>query len=196
MTFTPDLFGSALPDGLYITSGIVTPDQEAELIRHIDCAGLAPFRFQQWIGKRLTQSFGWSYDFTNGAFDAADPIPSWLLPVRAAAAQFARLHVDDLVQALVIRYDPGAGINWHRDRPVFEHVVGVSLGAPATMRFRRRNGTKFDRASTLLEPRSAYKLSGEVRHDWEHSIPEMDHTRWSISFRSLSEKGQRLLRQG
>jgi alkylated DNA repair protein (DNA oxidative demethylase) len=48
-----------------------------------------------------------------------------------------------LVQALLIRYDPGAGIGWHRDRPLFEHVVGISLGAPATMRFRRRRPAHF-----------------------------------------------------
>ena len=45
------------------------------------------------------------------------------------------LQPDELVQALPIRYDPGAWIGWHRDRPVFEHVLGISLGAPATMRF-------------------------------------------------------------
>ena len=44
---------------------------------------------------------------------------------------------DEFVQAMLIRYDPGAGIGWHRDRPCFEHVVGVSLGASATMRFPR-----------------------------------------------------------
>jgi alkylated DNA repair protein (DNA oxidative demethylase) len=92
---------------------------------------------------------------------------------------------------LLIRYDPGAGIGWHRDRPVFEHVIGVSLGAPATMRFRRRKPGGFDRASAGLSPRSIYHLSGEARYQWEHSIAEMTVTRWSITFRSLSEEGRR-----
>ena len=91
------------------------------------------------------------------------------------------------MQALLIRYDPGAGIGWHRDRPVFEHVVGVSLGVPATMRFRRRRPGGFDRASVPLAPRSAYHLSGEARHGWEHSIAEMEETRWSITFRSFAD---------
>jgi alkylated DNA repair dioxygenase AlkB len=106
--------------------------------------------------------------------------------MREAAATFANLPATELVQALLIRYDPGAGIGWHRDRPVFEHVVGISLGAPATMRFRRRKPGGFDRANVTLPPRSAYHLSGEARHDWEHSIAGMDVTRWSITFRSLS----------
>ncbi len=104
---------------------------------------------------------------------------------------FAGLAPDDLVQALLTRYDPGAGIGWHRDRPVFEHVVGISLGAPATMRFRRRRPDGFDRAKVLLPPRSIYHLAGEVRHDWEHSIAEMGVTRWSVTFRSLAGKAKR-----
>jgi hypothetical protein len=43
----------------------------------------------------------------------------------------------------------------------------------------------------LLAPRSIYHLTGEVRHKWEHSIALMEVTRWSITFRSLSEKGRR-----
>src|SRR3546814_14198646 len=78
-----------------------------------------------------------------------------------------------------------------RDRPVFEHVVGISLGQSATLRFRRRTATGFERASALLAPRSIYHLTGEARHQWEHSIAEMDLTRWSIKFRSLSQKGLR-----
>jgi alkylated DNA repair dioxygenase AlkB len=160
------------------------------LIVSIDAAELSPFRFHGWLGKRLTASYGWRYDFDDASFALAEAIPDWLLPLRAKAARFARLQPDELVQALLIRYDPSAGIGWHRDRPVFEHVLGISLGAPATMRFRRRKSGGFDRASALLAPRSIYHLTGEARHEWEHSIAAMEVTRWSITFRSLSEKGR------
>jgi alkylated DNA repair dioxygenase AlkB len=125
-------------------------------------------------------------------FAPTEPLLAWLLPLRAKAARFAHIAAEDLVQALLIRYDPGAGIGWHRDRPVFEHVVGISLGAPATMRFRRRRAGGFDRASAELAPRSIYHLSGEARHKWEHSIAAMAVTRWSITFRSLTEKSTRV----
>jgi hypothetical protein len=62
---------------------------------------------------------------------------------------------------LVLRYDPGAGIGWHRDRPVFEHVLGISLSAAAVIQFRRRRPGGFDRMSALLPPRSIYHLTGE-----------------------------------
>jgi alkylated DNA repair protein (DNA oxidative demethylase) len=140
---------------------------------------LSPFRFQGWLGKRLTAAYGCRYEPDSAKFGPADPIPDWLLPLRWKAAEFARLKPDDLVQALLIRYDAGAGIGWHRDRTVFEHVLGVSLGATATMRFRRRRPGGFDRSSALLTPRSMYHLSGEA---------ELKMTRWSITFRSLQKK--------
>jgi alkylated DNA repair protein (DNA oxidative demethylase) len=152
-----DLFDKPTLTGLS-QEDIVTPDEEQALIDAIDAADLSPFRFHGWLGKRLTASYGWRYDFDTAAFGPTDPLPGWLLPVRARAAQFAGVEPRDLVQALVIRYDPGAGIGWHRDRPVFEHVLGISLGAPAAMRFRRRRGG-FDRMSALLPPRSIYHLN-------------------------------------
>ncbi|RYY44675.1 MAG: alpha-ketoglutarate-dependent dioxygenase AlkB [Sphingomonadales bacterium] len=153
----------------------------------MDSISLEPFRFQGWIGKRLTASFGWHYDFDQGSLGSAEPIPEWLAPLRARAAGFAGLTADALVQVLLTRYDPGAGIGWHRDRPVFEHVVGISLGNPATLRLRcRRADRGFDRVALPLPPRSIYHLSGEARFGWEHSIAPMEVPRWSITFRSLA----------
>lgn len=183
----PEIVNDVSPRGIEQAKNIVSPGEEAILIRAIDVAGLAPFRFQQWLGKRLTRSFGWRYDFTDSSFAETEAIPDWLLPLRERAAAFAGLDPDALVQALVTRYDPGAGIGWHRDRPVFEHVVGVSLGAPAVLRLRKRRADgKFERAEAALEPRGAYHLSGEARHAWEHSIAPMDAARWSVTFRSLA----------
>jgi DNA oxidative demethylase len=185
-----DLFDRPVLAGLAQAEAIVTPREEQALVGSIDSVELAPFRFQGWVGKRVTASYGWRYDYDAARFAPTDPLPDWLLPLREKAATFAGLTPDDLVQALLIRYDPGAGIGWHRDRPVFEHVIGVSLGAPAAMRFRRRNPGGFDRASALLAPRSIYHLSGEVRHEWEHSIAEVNARRWSITFRSLSARSR------
>jgi len=187
----PDLFAppAALLPGLSYAADIISADEERALIDAIGAVELTPFRFQGWTGKRLTASFGWRYDFDTAAFGPTDPIPDALLPLRAKAAAFAGLESDALVQALLVRYDPGAVIGWHRDRPVFEHVVGISLGAPAVLRFRRRARSGFDRAAVPVAPRSIYHLGGEARHAWEHSIAALPDTRWSITFRSLSAKG-------
>ncbi|MBV8573764.1 MAG: alpha-ketoglutarate-dependent dioxygenase AlkB [Acetobacteraceae bacterium] len=185
-----DLFKEPLLNGFRQAQEIVTPSQERALIASVDSAALSPFRFHGWVGKRLTASFGWRYDFETGSFGPTTPIPDWLFPVREKAARFAGLQAGDLVQATLIRYDPGAGIGWHRDRSVFEHVVGISLGSPVTMRFRRRRPGGFDRASAFLAPRSVYHMSGQTRHEWEHSIADVAATRWSITFRNLSSEAQ------
>jgi alkylated DNA repair dioxygenase AlkB len=191
-----DLFDSPLVPGLEAREEFVTSDEERALIEVIDSQALTPFQFQQWTGKRLTCSFGWSYDFQSGALDRADPMPEWLHPLRDRAADLAGLEANELVQALLIRYDPGAGIGWHRDRPIYEHVIGISLGAPATMRLRRKVEERWRRVSQPLAPRSAYHLAGEVRHEWEHSIAPMDERRYSITFRTFSERGRRLVSNG
>jgi len=185
-----DLFDTPAVPGLAMLDDALTKAEEAALTAHIDDTDLTPFRFQQWTGKRLTYSYGWNYDFEHVRFAPAEPMPRWLLDVRGRAAAFAGLAADELVQALLIRYDPGAGIGWHKDRPVFEHVVGISLGSEAVLRLRRRTGPRFERATVTLPPRAIYHLSGEVRHLWEHSIAPMEVPRWSITFRSLSDKGR------
>lgn len=181
----PDLFGPPLLSGLSYADDIVSPAEERDLVALIEAANLTPFQFQQWEGKRLTGSYGWTYDFQTGRFAPGAPMPDWLDPVRARAAHFVGIEPDRLEQALLIQYGIGAGIGWHKDRPVFEHVVGVSLGAPAAMRFRRRTAQGFERFTADLAPRSIYHMDGEVRNDWEHSIAPMDAPRWSITFRSL-----------
>lgn len=189
MTALADLFGTPALAGLGTDGDIVDAAEEAELVTRIDATGLTPFEFQGWTGKRLTASFGTRFDFTRGVVEAAPPIPEWLMPLRSRAARFAGLEPGDLNQALVIRYEPGTGIGWHRDRPVYGHVVGVSLGAEATMRFRRRGPKGFERVGVPLEPRSIYHLSGDARHAWEHSIAPMERARSSVTFRSLAARG-------
>jgi alkylated DNA repair dioxygenase AlkB len=189
------LFTDSVLPGLELREDFVDHREEAVVIGHIEALGLTPFRFQGWTGKRLTRTFGWRYDFEDSSFTETEPIPEWLKPLRARAADFAAVSADDLAHVLLVRYDVGAGIGWHRDRPQFDKVVGISLGAPTSMRFRQRASTGFRRASLELPRRSAYLLSGEVRSDWEHSIAPHAALRFSITFRSLSERGRRLAAQ-
>ncbi len=184
------LFDEPLIAGLVYRDDFISAAEEAEMLLRLGSLDLAPFRFHGWLGNRKTQSFGWRYDFDDASFTPADPLPDWLLPLRAKAAALAGVSPDEFAHVLLARYDPGAGIGWHRDRPVFENVVGVSLGAPAKLRFRRRTESGFERSNLMVEPRSAYLLTGEVRHGWEHSIAPGEHLRFSITFRTLSDLGR------
>lgn len=187
------LFNEPLIAGLNYEEELISETDEQLLIRHLVELDLAPFRFHGWLGNRRTLSFGWNYNFDDSSFSLAEPIPSWLQSLREQAAAFGGIRPDDFVHILLARYDPGAGIGWHRDRDLFEEVVGISLATSATLRFRKRTGEGFRRASLEVQPRSAYLLSGEARWEWEHRITPGDELRFSITFRTLSAKGLRIV---
>lgn len=92
---------------------------------------------------------------------------------------------EELVQLLVTRYPPGAGIGWHRDAPQFGDVSGISLLSGCRMRFRRGRPRTWEAAELTLEPRSAYVLSGPARTRWQHNIPPVTEERWSTTFRTV-----------
>jgi alkylated DNA repair dioxygenase AlkB len=177
-----------LPEGFAYQPDLITPDAERLLVERLGALPLKAFDFHGFEARRRTLSFGWHYDFDRSSLKQADAIPEWLLPLRESAARFAGLAPEQLPHALVLEYGPGAAIGWHRDKAVFGDVIGISLLAPCRFRLRRKAGAKWERASLLLEPRSAYLLRGPSRTEWEHSIPGVEHLRYSITFRSLARE--------
>jgi len=181
------LFDLPLLPGLQLADDVITPAEEQVLIACIDAAKLTPFQFGNYQGKRLTRSFGAHYDFGRQRLQETEAVPKWLLPLRQRAAAFAGLQPDDLGHVLLIRYDPGTGIGWHKDRPAFDQVIGVSLGAAADLAFRRRRADgRFDRCRVPLPARSAYLLTGPARWEWEHGIAAHASLRYSVTFRSFA----------
>jgi alkylated DNA repair dioxygenase AlkB len=179
---------SAVPPGFRYTRDIVTPDEEATLAAEIAQLELKPFEFHGYLGLRRIHPFGYRYDYSHGKVASAEPIPDFLQPLRRKVADFAGRNPDEFRQVLVTQYAPGAPIGWHKDKPQFGIVVGVSLVSPCTFRLRRRRSDgKWDRSSITLEPRSAYLMSGESRELWEHSIQPMTTLRYSLTFRTLAD---------
>ncbi|HEX8521941.1 MAG TPA: alpha-ketoglutarate-dependent dioxygenase AlkB [Tepidisphaeraceae bacterium] len=187
-----DLFGAksdpSLPEGFKYQREVIGADEEAELVKHIEPLPFKDFEFQGYIGKRRVISFGWRYDFNERELQKVDDMPGFLLALREKAAAFAGLTSADLQHVLVTEYGPGAAIGWHKDKAVFDEVVGFSLLTPCRFRLRRKQGEKWERAEISAEPRSAYLLSGPARSEWEHSIPPMEKLRYSITFRNFRER--------
>jgi alkylated DNA repair dioxygenase AlkB len=173
------------PEGFRYQADVLSLEEEQALVERVSALPLKEFEFHGYVGKRRTISFGWHYDFGDSRLKQTEPMPGFLLPVRARTASFAGLTADDLPHVLVTEYGPGAAIGWHRDKGVFDEVVGISLLSPCNFRFRRKQSAGWERYSLTVEPRSAYLLSGESRTVWEHSIPGVDTLRYSITFRSL-----------
>lgn len=184
-----DLFAAPAlePEGLRFDPTLVDAGEQAELVAAFADLPFAPFEFHGWQGARRVVSFGSRYDFTRARLDPAEPIPPFLLALADRAARFAGVPPEAVAQALVTEYRPGAGIGWHRDRPQYGKVIGLSFGAPARLRFRRRAGALWERRALELPPGSAYLLDGAARRDWEHSIAPMAALRYSATFRTLRE---------
>jgi alkylated DNA repair dioxygenase AlkB len=178
-----------LPDGMRYRADLITPQDEAALVAFIETLPLKPFEFAGGFrGNRRWLSFGWRYDYQVQKLTETSPIPGELLALRGRVARFAGRDSDTFLQALVTEYASGAGIGWHKDKPMFGDVVGVSLLAPCNFRLRRKTGTSWQRASLTAEPRSAYLLSGPSRTVWEHSIPPLDELRYSVTFRNFAHQ--------
>jgi alkylated DNA repair dioxygenase AlkB len=176
-----------LPEGFRYQPDIISANDERALLERVKGLPFEDFEFQGFLAKRRAVSYGWQYDFNERKLRQADDMPSWLLLLREVAARFAGILPDQLQQALVLEYDAGAAIGWHRDKAVFGDVIGVSLLSSCNFRLRRKVGTTWERASVTADPRSAYLLRGPSRTEWEHSIPAVDALRYSITFRNFRE---------
>ena len=183
----PNLFDipPVLPDGLRYADEVLSKSEADRLVAAFPKLPFQPFDFHGFKGNRRVVSFGRRYDFSAAALRDADAMPAFLEPARRAAADFAGLEPDTIEHAMVTEYASGAGIGWHRDRPEFGKVIGLSFVSPAVLRLRRREGEGWRRASLPLAPRSAYLLDGSVREDWQHSIAPGDRLRYSVTFRTL-----------
>jgi alkylated DNA repair dioxygenase AlkB len=179
-----------LPVGFRYRPELIGPSEEDALLARLRELPFRDFEFHGYTGKRRVISFGWHYDFSARNLQKADDIPDYLLKLRTVAASFAGMEPEEFQHVLVTEYGPGAGIGWHRDKAVFGEVVGISLLSPCVFRMRRLiSKKKWERAKLVAEPRSAYLLSGPARFEWEHSIPQMDALRYSITFRNLRISG-------
>jgi alkylated DNA repair dioxygenase AlkB len=182
------------PSGFRYQRDVMTEPEEAALVASLEKLDLKPFDFHGRLGNRRVVSFGLKYNYSRRSIEGASETPSFLRELSVRAAEFAGIETDEFRQVGVNEYRHGAGIGWHKDKAQFGIIVGISLLAPATMRFRRVQGGGWARISRVVEPRSIYVLSGEARTVWEHSIPPLDKLRYSVTFRTLAAGSIRQVR--
>jgi alkylated DNA repair dioxygenase AlkB len=173
------------PEGLRYAADFVPPETEQKLISGIRELPLQPFQFGQFEGKRRVASFGFRYDYALRQLQRSEPIPAWLEEIVAQVEAFGG-PATQIRQVLCTEYDVGVGIGWHRDKPHFDRIFGLSMGSACKFRFRRTAGKTWDRFTLDAEPRSLYMMCGASRHVWEHSIPAVESPQYSITFRTMS----------
>ncbi|MBV8924181.1 MAG: alpha-ketoglutarate-dependent dioxygenase AlkB [Bradyrhizobium sp.] len=182
---------AARPSGLRYQADFLSAARERELIAGLTALPLQPFQFGAFEGHRRVKSFGFRYDYTLRRLKPSEPIPQWLAETARAAERFGELPEGSVRQVLCTEYDVGVGIGWHRDKPHFDRVFGISLGSACQFRFRRRRGNeqadKWQRFTFRVAPRSIYLMDGEARSSWEHSVPPVEERRYSITFRTMRQ---------
>lgn len=179
---------SILPEGFDYHFDWITVEEEQRLLAHIETLLFSNVRMHGVIAKRKVVHFGWDYGYDSWTITPTEPIPEWLLPLRNRAGDLLSVPDEAIQEVLVTRYEPGAGIGWHRDAPMFgSAVLGVSLAGSCRMRFHRTVGGRRYTAEAVLRPRSCYVLAGAARFAWQHSIPPAKELRYSITFRTLQK---------
>jgi alkylated DNA repair dioxygenase AlkB len=175
------------PEGLRCAPDFVSPAIETELIQRIETLPLQPFQFGEFEGKRRVASFGFRYDYNLRQLKRAEPFPAWLAEIVASVETFGG-PATRIQQVLCTEYGVGVGIGWHRDKPHFDEIFGLSLGSACKLRFRKRAaGENWDRFTIDARPRSLYMMTGASRRIWEHSIPAVEAPRYSITFRTMTK---------
>jgi alkylated DNA repair dioxygenase AlkB len=186
--FPPDASApAALPEGLHYVAEFISPDIENDLIGRILVLPLQPYQFGAYEGKRRVASFGLRYDSALRRLQPAEPIPDWLSPLIHRVESFGGPSTR-IGQVLCTEYDTGVGIGWHRDKPHYDRIFGLSLGSPCRFRFRKPAGNGWQRYTLAAAPRSLYLMSGESRTVWQHSIPGVEAPRHSITFRTMVDR--------
>jgi DNA oxidative demethylase len=173
------------PEGLVYRPELLSVDEERDLLGTLEALRFDPIVIHGQAARRTARHFGLDYDYEARTPMPGEPVPDWLLPIRARAAELSGFEPEELVEILVQRYPPGSTIGWHRDAPAFGTVIGVSLAGSSRLRFQRGKGEERRVWEVLLQPRSGYVLAGKARTSWQHSIPPTDELRYSITFRTL-----------
>lgn len=180
--FFPD---HSAPEGFRYAPDTLSETMERTLVQTFAQLPFRPFAFHGYFGKRRIVTYGYDYDYAERALRESGELPGFLLPLRGVAAAFAGVPADTLEQAMVTEYAPGAGIGWHRDKPMFSDVIAFSFLAPCVLRFRRKRNAAWDRYKQRLSPCSVYLLRGASRWEWYHSIPGVEALRYSVTFRNF-----------
>ena len=186
-----------LPQGLVYEPDFLTREEEDELVAHIAPVPLREAKFREYFAKRRVAHFHGAADapsYDDGDADSftSGPVPAFLVALREKVAARLALDPAGFVHVLVSEYRPGTPIGWHRDKPQYGIVVGISLAGVGRMRWRPYAHQDAQHTVSLdLARRSMYVMRGPIRWQWQHSMPPCASLRYSITMRTAAAPGER-----
>lgn len=186
---------ATFPNGLVYRPHFITPEEEEALLVFIGSESLRHSYggpADVYAAKRRSRHFG-SWVREGGEVVHGPPLPRFLQRFARRIEKWLDIPRGHVIEALLNEYTPGTSLGWHRDNEPYEHIVGISLGGWAKMRWRAYDfiGDAGKVLGLELEPRSAYIMQGDVRWNWQHSVAATRTLRYSITFRTLP-KGVRI----
>jgi alkylated DNA repair dioxygenase AlkB len=176
------------PPGFIYEENFLTPEEEQKLLILVSTIERHNMMFQGFEAKRKTASFGYDYNFDKRTISKGKCIPVEFNPLIEKVGHKFSISPNEFSELLLTEYPVGSVINWHRDAPPFDIIVGISLNADCTFRLRPHDKARRSRSSIIsfpLHQRSLYLMTGEARTDWQHSIAPVKKTRFSITLRTL-----------
>lgn len=185
-TLFPD--DEVLPKGFSYKDDFINLDEEQKLIELISGLRLHTFIFRGYEAKRKVASYGHDYHFDTRSISKGNEIPEGFRFLIDKVARHLQIRPEEFAELLVIEYPVDSVINWHRDAPPFDIIVGISLMSDCKFRLRPYDKKKQGRGSVISLPvrrRSLYIMQDEARSEWEHSIDKVKQVRYSITLRTL-----------
>lgn len=173
------------PPGFDYFSDFINREEEKTLL---EMAKKLPWENYEMHGVvALRKIFRYGVNYTFEGKDAVDRhIPHELDFIIKRGAVALKVAPEEIVQVLFTHYPVGAPIGWHRDAPMFEKLLGISLNSSCTMKLKPYDEKVSPVRKIELAPRSAYIMTGDSRWKWEHHIPPMKEERYSLTMRTLS----------
>lgn len=174
------------PDGFNYQPEFLSEREEKELISVFQYLNWQEVSLFNKVAKRRVVHFGMNYNYDSRRITPIGPLPPFLIEIISRGALLLKEPKHKVAEILISEYCPQAGIGWHRDAPVFDKILGISLSSTSFIHFRKykEHSEKF---KFILEPCSAYVISDEIRWHWEHRISPVKEIRYSITLRTLKE---------
>ncbi|XP_016147888.1 alkylated DNA repair protein alkB homolog 8 isoform X4 [Sinocyclocheilus grahami] len=163
----------ALPPGLSVLEGFVSPEEELQLLQAVDWTPhTADVTVQKALKHRRVKHYGYEFRYDNNNIDKDKPLAGGLPAECDALLQrcLADGHISVLPDQLTVnQYQSGQGIPPHVDtHSAFEDpILSLSLGAKTVMDFKHPDGRS---VAVVLPERSLLVMKGESRYLWTHGI--------------------------
>jgi alkylated DNA repair dioxygenase AlkB len=182
----------AFPEGFSYFPDFLSLKEEQDLFQLISTVEFHSFRFQGFEAKRRVAGFGYDYSFDHKVLTQGAEIPKGFEGIIQKTSLHLGLSKEAFSELLVTEYPVGSVINWHRDAFPFEIIAGISLMADCVFKLRPYKKEKQGRGSiisVLVKRRSLYVIRGKARMEWEHSTAPVKNVRYSVTLRTIKEKG-------